>query len=131
MLSFCVIDMYVSIIVFLYNCCKWMVRVGKWYSAVMKLVILNRDLNRLRLMAIILLIFCYRLFISILNVFFFITILFSSGVRVLLIVFAKLFAWLFEMVYVIVISCGWISNRNYRCGLIFLIAMVKRWNNFA
>ena len=27
--------------------------------------------------------------------------------------------------------CGWTPNRNYRCGLISLIAMVKRWNNFA
>lgn len=129
-LSFCVIDMYVLIIVFLYNCCKWMVCVGKWYSVVMKLVILNWDLNCLCLMVIILLIFCYCLFILILNVFFFIMILFLLGVCVLLIVFVKLFVWLFEMVYVIVILCGWILNWNYWCGLIFLIVMVKCWNNF-
>ncbi len=36
-----------------------------------------------------------------------------------------------EMVHATATSCGWTPNRNYRCGLISLIAMVKRWNNFA
>lgn len=44
---------------------------------------------------------------------------------------AKSFAWLPEMVHATATSCGWTPNRNYRCGLISLIAMVKRWNNFA
>lgn len=55
----------------------------------------------------------------------------SVGARVLLIVFAKSFVWLPEMVHATATSCGWTPNRNYRCGLISLIAMVKRWNNFA
>ena len=59
------------------------------------------------------------------------TTLSPSGARVLLIVFAKSFAWLPEMVHATATSCGWTPNRNYRCGLISLIAMVKRWNNFA
>lgn len=92
---------------------------------------LNRDLNRSRLMAITLLILCHRLSIPISNAFLLTTTLSPSGARVLLIVFAKSFAWLPEMVHATATSCGWTPNRNYRCGLISLIAMVKRWNNFA
>lgn len=33
--------------------------------------------------------------------------------------------------YTLQLHRGWTPNRNYRCGLISLIAMVKRWNNFA
>ncbi len=55
----------------------------------------------------------------------------SVGRTRILIVFAKSFAWLPEMVHATATSCGWTPNRNYRCGLISLIAMVKRWNNFA
>lgn len=65
------------------------------------------------------------------NAFLLTTTLSPSGARVLLIVFAKSFAWLPEMVHATATSCGWTPNRNYRCGLISLIAMVKRWNNFA
>ena len=99
--------------------------------AAMKSAILNRDLNRSRLMAITLLILCHRLSIPISNAFLLTTTLSPSGARVLLIVFAKSFAWLPEMVHATATSCGWTPNRNYRCGLISLIAMVKRWNNFA
>ena len=92
---------------------------------------LNRDLNRSRLMAITLLILCHRSSIPISNAFLLTTTLSLSGARVLLIVFAKSFVWLPEMVHATATSCGWTPNRNYRCGLISLIAMVKRWNNFA
>ena len=32
-MSLCVIDMHASITALLHNCCKWMARAGKWYSA--------------------------------------------------------------------------------------------------
>ena len=84
-----------------------------------------------RLMAITLLILYHRSSIPISNAFLLTTTLSPSGARVLLIVFAKSFVWLPEMVHATATSCGWTPNRNYRCGLISLIAMVKRWNNFA
>ena len=83
-------------------------------SAAMKSAILNRDLNRSRLMAITLLILYHRSSIPISNAFLLTTTLSPSGARVLLIVFAKLFAWLPEMVHATATSCGWTPNRNYR-----------------
>ncbi len=103
---------------------------GKWYSAAMKSAILNRDFNRSRLMAITLLIFCHRLSIPIFKRLSPYYDLSPSGARVLLIVFAKSFARLPEMVHATATSCGWTPNRNYPCGLISLIAMGETLNNF-